>query len=476
MSFDPGIRVRMVWSFSLMIAVLIVFSGAWYYLATRRILDGALGERLATVALASALSVPADVVLSFGPSDQESRSYEMVSARLGQWRTAGGVDRIYIVDQAGRRRFDTRDAVQLGQEMNESTVFAHELAEAFAGGVGHSSVFKGENGRWYKSAYAPLTVDDRVRGAVMVEAGADFLAGLTILGHTIAATVMIGVVLTTLLGYLIAFRITSPLKRLTRAAARLGEGDMGTPVHGAGGGEVGELAAAFEEMRISIMRRDEQMKGLLAQIAHEIRNPLGGIQLFTDMLGQDIGEEPRARETLDRIINEVRELDGIITEYLLFARPIHLQPGMVEMGVLIRETLDLVADRVADQAIAVQVELLRDGRAADELRITADVRQLRQVLLNLFGNALDAMPEGGRLLIMARLEAGWFECRVADSGAGIAESVRERLFDPYCSTKESGWGLGLAVVRRVAEAHGGSVALVEMPGYRTAFAVRIPLE
>jgi signal transduction histidine kinase len=186
---------------------------------------------------------------------------------------------------------------------------------------------------------------------------------------------------------------------------------------------------------------------MLAQVAHELRNPLGGLELFASAAAS--AEDPRERRRLiDRVRAEVAALNRIIDDFLTFARPLSPEYEPVDLRPAIEEAAELAQAEVQPGG-TLEVRL-----PPEPLLARADRDQVKRAVLNLLMNAVQS---GENVRVWAEEEGGDLMIAVADDGPGISESVRDRLFDPFVSDKQKGAGLGLAIVKKVAEAHGGRV-------------------
>lgn len=216
---------------------------------------------------------------------------------------------------------------------------------------------------------------------------------------------------------------------------------------------------------------------LSAGIAHEVRNALGAILGFARLLQKHLSaEDPRAVH-VQAIIDETNSLEVTLRDFLAYARPARLQVGVVRVRELVEEALDPYRGPLQEAGVAVACR-----HEVEEIQIQGDRTALRQALGNLIRNALEAMPQGGRLgLATRRLPeeaqgdgAGPVEIRVEDTGEGIASEDAARIFTPFFTTKEQGTGLGLALAQKAVVAHGGRIAVESRPGGGTAFRIVLP--
>jgi signal transduction histidine kinase len=209
---------------------------------------------------------------------------------------------------------------------------------------------------------------------------------------------------------------------------------------------------------------------LAAVVAHEVRNPLGVIFNSLGSLRRLVRPRGDARMLFDIVEEEAERLNRIVGDLLDFARPStpELRPEQLE-----RVVEDAVGVALGQQASGIMLARELDPAVPP---VTMDARLVRQAVLNVAVNAVQAMPRGGRITVRTRREGAAALLEIEDTGAGIPEEVRERIFEPFFTTKASGTGLGLAVVKRIVEGHGGTVSVRSAPGAGTVFALRFPLE
>jgi len=198
---------------------------------------------------------------------------------------------------------------------------------------------------------------------------------------------------------------------------------------------------------------------LAAGVAHEIRNPLSSIRGFAYLLGRGHGENTPEREYADVMVREIDRINLVVTDLLNFSRPMTLEPESTVIPDLINHVVSLVSADAKTHAIDIQIDC--ESRMPP---MTLDPNQVTQALLNLMLNAINAVETGGAVDIRARtVNAGaGVEIQVTDDGPGIDPDIQEKIFEPFFTTRERGTGLGLAMVRKIAEHHDGGIR-VESP-------------
>lgn len=235
-----------------------------------------------------------------------------------------------------------------------------------------------------------------------------------------------------------------------------------------------ELQKAYTELRQTfeqLLQSDRltSLGELSAAVVHEVRNPLSSIRGAVEILEDGLAPESPRWEFAEIAKREIDRLDRLVGEFLLFARPAKPAIAPAEIGEIVRSVATLIEQRAASQSVRLVLEL-----SPDLPSITIDAEQIKQVLLNLAINALQAMPGGGRLVLRAARDGGSkIMVEVEDEGGGVDPSVSARIFDPFFTTKEKGVGLGLSIAYKIAMQHGGTLTLRE--GERGAiFQLKIP--
>ena len=289
----------------------------------------------------------------------------------------------------------------------------------------------------YKSGFAPIFAGEEVVAGVGVDIGAGFLDTIRAFLKNVLVLGGISAVLTVAVGMGLARSLTRPIHRLVRAARAIGEGDLKRPVGTASGDELGYLARAMEEMRCRILARDAQLRQMLSGVAHEIRNPLGGIELYSGLIADDLSESDPRKAHIRKVIGEVQTLNRVINEFLDYARPGRAVPERAALSQLAREAFFLLAPEMERAGVRYKTE------APEGIDAYVDPDQLKRVIVNLVKNGLQAMPEGGELSLRVERDHPWVTIEVADTGTGMSPEVLDRLFEPFFTTRETGSGLGL---------------------------------
>ena len=218
------------------------------------------------------------------------------------------------------------------------------------------------------------------------------------------------------------------------------------------------------ESQAELRERLSSLGEMAAGMAHELRNPMAVIAGYTKLLSKKV--DPSLLHVVDSVSGEVAVMDRIITDFLSFAKPTELIVAPVELGPLIKTCVAHIAGERKDIRVFFDAEKIPP--------VHGDEILLRQAFTNLVQNAADSMPEGGDLRFGFSTEQDSLEITISDSGHGIPEKIKDKIFLPFYTTKDKGTGLGLAIVHKIVVSHHGSIS-VESSEQGTTFRIRLPL-
>lgn len=220
------------------------------------------------------------------------------------------------------------------------------------------------------------------------------------------------------------------------------------------------------------LRRADRLSALgelSAGMAHEIRNPLGSIKGTAEILRDGVAPDDPKLEFADILIKEVDRLNKVLEDFLRFARPVPVEHGRFSPNKAITEVLELTKQQALRNRVEIETDL------AEDIEIPGRGEQIKQALLNLVLNALQVMPDGGRLKVSSLIHANEVGIQVSDNGPGIPMEDRERIFNPFVTTRDSGTGLGLAITQRIVQSHDGHILLESTPGQGSSFTLCLPI-
>lgn len=445
------IRTQLILFVIVQVGLLLAFAGFYLQWQMQQLVEKELGARLVAVARVAAqlLEKTATVwpVTSLQPGDEESRRMAELRRELLPFGANAGLARLVIFNLQNEIYFDSRNELAIGQEYVRLRFDAAEIGQAASGTAISAKLFTGANQQPFKAAYAPVKEENEIRALVGVEGSAASLQAVAETRRVLWTIGIFGLLLAAATGVWFARQITQPLERLREAAAAIGAGEMPDLLKISGNEEVKFLARTMEEMRQAVASREQNLRLMLAGVAHEIRNPLGGIELFAGLLEKDVPEP--LRPPVKKILHEVRQLNAIVQDFLEYAKPAASQSQRIELRQLLEEVREALGESAKN--ILWKIEMARNVVAE------ADYSQTRRMLLNLLRNAIEAMNGKGEIRIVAEEQSQFVATSIYDTGPGIPPELAEKIFAPFFTTKARGSGLGLALVQRLAEQNRGRV-------------------
>ncbi|MGH9687039.1 MAG: ATP-binding protein [Candidatus Acidiferrales bacterium] len=302
------------------------------------------------------------------------------------------------------------------------------------------------------------------------------------------SVVAIGLLLSLLLSWWGAARVTRPVRKLAAVSREVSEGNWNARVEEKGGGEIGQLARSFNQMTRQLSEQREHLiqaervaawRELARRLAHELKNPLFPLQTTVENLQRAKSKSPEQfeevfRESTGILLAEIENLEKIIGRFSDFAKMPQPELAAVNLNDVVRGAVKLFE---AQFSAVGRPPITPEFHLAEDLPpIQADAALLRRALENLILNAMDAMPAGGVLMLRTTREKYEVHLEVSDTGTGLTPEECDRLFTPYYTTKQHGTGLGLAVVQSLISDHGGRISVESEMGIGTSFHIFLPVK
>ncbi|MBD3184753.1 HAMP domain-containing protein [Candidatus Poribacteria bacterium] len=342
---------------------------------------------------------------------------------------------------------------------------------------------KGYYGRWVVEYTLPYIRFSQYEyeelGALQIMFSARGIASYTrqLRMRNLLSITLIAVTLTIFIIPLTSYLIVRRLERLMETISTVQSGDLGARSEESSNDEIGRLSKSFNRMIDQInsehASRLEALGNLAAGVAHEVRNPLNSIAMTIQYLKDTIEDQPEseAQECLDVITRQVEELDRIVEDFLQLTRPIEMNWQTVDLKGFLS---DIMRNFVSSMEIA-NIKLTCNY-SSDIIYVRIDPDKIRQAVSNIVINSIQAMPEGGKLTVTTEKNDVQKNAviKITDTGPGIPEENKDRLFEPYFTTKPDGTGLGLAITYRMIDAHEGEIGVESQINRGTTFTIILP--
>ncbi len=317
--------------------------------------------------------------------------------------------------------------------------------------------FKGDDGRWYLWGFNRLSENFWLG----IKVSASKLEEIDQLSVKFFYIGLAGIVFAFILSWFIAKSISKPVEVLSKYSSQIGKGNFSVKLPPGIKGEFNLLGNVMEKMKIDLAANQKEREKILAQIAHEIRNPLGGIELLAGLTKEDIVKNQLNAGYIEKIISEVNGLKRLITSFLEFSKPEPASPQLCNLDDLVKETLDNLSDRLKSKKYRVDKDIKKGN-------IFFDRGHLKQILTNILANSIDAVNDNGNISISAKAEKGSWRIIISDDGSGIPDENLTSIFDPFFTTKKNGTGLGLAICKKLCTENRAQIAVQNNIGKGTA--------
>lgn len=456
--FRPGsLKTQTIVIFTIINILLIVLLAPFSYLFVRNLYLTQFQEQLQT----SLQVIDAELdhqLLNLLTVQNQSLVRNYFQPTLSRLDSLFDLNNLFLFNQNWQilSTLNREDAIS-GLLVNKASLQRLKAGQAFV-----SKPFLGEDGQWYLWAFKRLSSTHFLG----LRANAKRLAEINQLGNKFLLFGLVALFLTLLAAVFTARSLHAPVKALTDFSRKIGQGDFHAQPPDSRLKEINQLSQALNQMRLALQQRDQEKEQMLAQIAHELRNPLGSIELLIGLVQDDLSPDHADQAYLQKVLTEVRHLKEQINEFLYYSRPRPPEKTAVDLRGLIEE----LKQHFQPQLEAKQVQILTQF---NQSTFEFDPEHLKQILTNLILNSLQAM-DGRPGLIMLRCKDNRLE--IEDNGPGIPAEVRDKIFQPFFTTKSTGVGLGLTICQKLCQLNDAQIKLAESAARGNTFFIELNQE
>ncbi|MFQ6616320.1 MAG: ATP-binding protein [Fidelibacterota bacterium] len=376
--------------------------------------------------------------------------------------------------------YDGRGTELLKVERNpERDVSVEELLRNLALGDSEtgqavSEVYELPGRGFFKAAAVTVGDTGGMSGVVVAWGGAPFMAVVEEMVGSVFWIVLLSSLVAVSLAFVFSQSLIRPVRQLSRYARSIRENIHSPQVHSSRSDEFGDLNRSLVDMHSEIRDHEYATKQLLSAIAHEIKNPLGGMEIYSGLLQEELtegnlsGNSDEHRKYLEKIITELHRLNQIVAEYLDYARPVKSELKSVRIQTVVEDAYRILLPEVRHRKVHYSLS----GRGT----VLGDESKLRRVFVNLLKNSLEAVREEGSIDVRVLENDSMVSVEFTDTGPGIPESDLDHIFQPYFTTRDKGYGLGLTIAKNIVDEMNGTIVVDSTAGKGTRFTVKFPRE
>lgn len=450
--YKPGssyYKLRIILTFSAVTAALVILLSQLSYVFIRKIYLEQIEEQV----LSSVKSISKQIdksylnVLDLGMPTESTSSY--FTAVFTNNLIGDSTNTAFIFNNDFKVYVHSQKNFKAGREYSQLSLFRDEITNVDSGESDVTMPFKGDDGQWYMLSFIRINENFWLavrESAQRLEKVEDFKKIFWLIGIG-------GTLLTIVMGWFLSRSITQHLDKLVTFSNQIGKGDFNVSMPKKLKGEIKQLALAMEKMRDDLSNNQKEKENMLAQIAHEIRNPLGGIELLTNLTKEDLVKGKVREEYLNKILSEINGLKSLISSFLNYSRPSPPAYSRTNISEVVSEVKNIFQNELNRKNVRLNLNL-------EIAEIWFDSSHLRQVIMNLLSNSIEAVNINGEISVHSFSMGKCNHISIIDSGSGILEENLNRIFDPFYTTKKDGTGLGLAICKKLC-AENNSQLLVE---------------
>jgi signal transduction histidine kinase len=456
--------------FSLVIGVLIISVLAmaipvyWY---TRSALEDEFDHQLLNYAKLVSHVIPKNLLVSLAREPALGSVRQSVEVELALL-VSEGIAGLAVYSGAGQELAKWEDSLTSPPDPLLSAVIS-ELSDTNLAVV--SEIYQLSDRNYFKAAATAINIQTDHQLAIVVWGGAQFMSSLDQLTGSLFWIILFALLASVSLAIFFSRSLVKPVIQLATYTNSIKNNIYSERLEYSRTDEFGQLNRALNEMHREIQQNEQSLKTLLSGIAHEIKNPLGGMEIYTGLLKQSLesGDAYNPQESisyLEKVVMELGRLKQIVLEYLDYARPQRAQPKTLA----IERVLDDVKRLLQPVINHKKIDFTIIGQGV----LISDESKMRRVLLNLLENSLDAVPAGGKIQVDINNSGDNLNIVVTDTGAGIDSNDIEHIFEPHFTTKNKGYGLGLSIVKNIIDELNGTIIVSSDIGKGSKFTLRLP--
>lgn len=440
----------------------------WY---TRSALETEMDKRLLTVCEVAGAKLDRNLLAILMKEPSLSGVRNSLESELEDF-LVGDIEGVAVYDDAGREL--VRVERHSGREDGLGELLSALAQRESQSGHVVSEVYELPGRGFFKAAAVTLGKREDSSAAVVAWGGAPFVTVVEEMVGSIFWIVLVASLAAVGLAVVFSRSLVRPVRQLSRYALSIRKNIHSPQVHTGRSDEFGDLNRSLVEMHSEIRDHEYATKQLLSGIAHEIKNPLGGMEIYSGLLREELmgkkvqGNSAEELEYLEKISSEVRRLGHIVSEYLDYSRPLTGEAKSVKVHSVVEDAYRILLPEVKQKK--VRYSLSGTGT------IWGDESKLRRVFVNLLKNSLEAVGEKGSIQVRIHERNGAVAVEFADTGPGIPEEDLDRIFQPYFTTRDKGFGLGLTIAKNIVDEMNGTILVESTVGKGSRFTVEFPVK
>lgn len=374
--------------------------------------------------------------------------------------------RLYIFNFKGESIVDTED-IPYGTLLGIFLIYPSAIENLKKGKIYTTLLYK-VNGEYYKSAFIPIYGKEKKSLGFGIEISAEYIKNISDLQMKIGIFFILCLFISLVFSYYLSKYISNPLKKLIRETDKLIESDFEEKVNFISGTELDKLGNALEILRQKINQRDQYLKMMVSQIAHEIKNPLSIYNFYLSFLLDDGMEIKEKLEYINILKEETKKIEELLDSFINFVRKKVPNFEFFFLKDLFSQIEKFYLKKAQEQRIEISKEV------SDVLKVYSDKDFLFHILFNLVKNGFEAMENGGKITLFGKENEDFYIISVKDSGKGIEKEILNKVFGPFFTTKPKGIGLGLTIVEEYTKKLKGKLMLNSKEGVGTEVLIYLP--